>query len=311
MDRPMYSVVVPAYRSSDTLGELCARLIQVFETQIKESFEIVLVNDSSPDSTWDKMKELHGQDSRIKAINLTKNFGQHSATICGFSFATGDFIITMDDDLQHPPEEIPALVQGMQENPQADVVMGNYLGKKHSLVRNLGTRTMNRITSYISGKDPKLHLTSFRLLRCSIAKEMLNIEDDRPRLGYMILRLTNKIVNVDVKHDSRTVGESGYSMGRLIKDLVNNIMNNSSLPLKAISLIGFFSAILSFLLAVYYIYIYLFVGISVKGWTTLILIVLFYFGIILFSVGIIGKYLINILTGTKRYPQFVVKDSLL
>ncbi len=310
MENPKYSVVVPVYRSAGTLDELCARLTKLFDTVLKESFEIILVNDASPDDSWEVITSLHQKNPKVKGINLSRNFGQHSATICGFAHARGDYVITLDDDLQHPPEEIPKMVQAMQENPQIDVVMGSFISKKHSLIRKLGTSLMNRLTSYISGKDPKLRLTSFRLMRAALVREVLQIQDQNPRLGYMILKLTKNITNVNVKHENRTVGKSGYSLGRLIKDLLNNVLNNSSLPLKLISVAGFASAIFSFVLGVYYIYRYLFVGVSVKGWTTLILLLLFFFGLTLFSVGIIGNYLIKILTGTKKYPQYVVRDIL-
>ena len=193
MENPKYSVVVPVYRSAGTLDELCARLTKLFDTVLKESFEIILVNDASPDDSWEVITSLHQKNPKVKGINLSRNFGQHSATICGFAHARGDYVITLDDDLQHPPEEIPKMVQAMQENPQIDVVMGSFISKKHSLIRKLGTSLMNRLTSYISGKDPKLRLTSFRLMRAALVREVLQIQDQNPRLGYMILKLTKNI----------------------------------------------------------------------------------------------------------------------
>lgn len=309
MNKDYYSIVIPVYRSSRTLEELCNRLQKVFEESIQSDFEIILVDDSSPDNSWEIMQSLNKGDERIKIVQLARNFGQHNAIMCGFHIAQGNYVVTMDDDLQHPPEEIPVLIKALDEHPEADVVIGEYISKQHSFIRNLGTKTMNRITSMINGKDPNLKLTSFRLMRAQVVKDMTKISVEKPRIGYLLLKVTNKIINVPVQHDARAYGKSGYTFLRLAKDFFNNIINHSSFPLKLISYIGFLSSVVSFILAFYYLYRYFFIGISVPGWTTLILLVLFYFGILLFSVGLIGEYLIKILTETKRFPQYLIRKK--
>jgi polyisoprenyl-phosphate glycosyltransferase len=309
MEQPEFSVVIPVYRSEQTLDTLCNRLIKVFDQSLKRSVEIILVDDCSPDGSWKKMRELHSRDERIKVIRLARNFGQHNALLCGFSNARGAFVITMDDDLQHPPEEIPKLINAMDANPEADVVMGAYISKRHSWLRNLGTQVLKWIYAVIFKRDPRTQFTSFRLIRALIIHAVNEVKMEKPRVGHLIQHLTTHIITTPVHHDPRKYGKSGYTFGRLIKDFISNILNNSALPLKVISYMGFFSAFLSFALGLYYLYRYFYIGISVAGFTTLVLLILFYFGVTLFSMGIVGEYLIRIINENKRMPQFVVREK--
>ena len=308
---PLYSVVVPVYCSEQTLEPLCARILDVFDKHLAQTVEIILVDDASSDGSWDRMQNLHKNDGRIRIIQLAGNFGQHNALMCGFAHARGEYVVTLDDDLQHPPEEISKMIVALQDHPNTDVIIGAYESKQHSWVRNAGTRAMNMFSSLVLGKDPKLQMTSFRLIRRYIVEAIIKLEMENPRVGRLILETTNRIVNTPVRHDPRKYGKSGYSFRRLVKDFVGNILNNSAVPLEMISYLGFVSASVSFLLAIYYLYRYFFVGISIAGWTTLVLLNLFYFGTLLFSVGIIGEYLIRILRETKRMPQYVIREKQL
>ena len=309
MDKPKYSVVIPVYKSEKTLDEICARIISVFEDIIQKPVEIILVDDASPDNSWFKMKALHQKDQRIKIIRLARNFGQHNALMCGLKHASGDYIITMDDDLQHPPEEIPKMVKCMLDNPELDAVFGKYDSKKHSWWRNLGSNVMRRIMLSIFNLDKKYKGSSFRLIKASIVHEIITTTTYKPRIGQLILLSTNSIGNVTVRHDPRLYGTSGYSLSKLVKDFINNILNNSVILLRITSIMGFSSAALSVVLALYFLIKYFTVGITVSGFTSIVLINLFYFGVILFSLGVVGEYLIKILFETKGYPQFVIKQK--
>lgn len=305
---PLYSVVVPVYRSEPTLGLLCRRVFQVFE-QLSLPVEIILVDDSSPDASWQVMQELRRRDNRIKIIRLARNFGQHNALMCGFAHAQGEFVLTMDDDLQHPPEEIPKLIDAMQKDSDCDVVIGSYVAKKHSLIRRLGTSAMHAFNQFALQRQPKLELTSFRLIRRFIIDELVRLEMDKPRVGRLLVDLSAHIVNVPVVHEERHYGRSGYSFFMLVRDFFNNIVSTSAAPLKVVSALGFFSASMSFLLALYYMYRYFTIGISVPGWTTLIMVNLFHFGVLLFSMGVIGEYLIRILREGQQLPQYFIRDK--
>lgn len=305
---PLYSVVVPVYNSQKTLQELYDRVKNVFDTVIKEPFELVLVDDSSKDQSFKEMEKLRLMDKRVKIIQLSRNYGQHCALLCGFHYAKGDFIITMDDDLQHPPEEITKLIQGLNEDPELDVVIGKYMTKKHGPIRNFGTYLANKVSSHIFKKDPHLQLTSFRIMKRFVVQGILERQVNFPRIGHLLLLVSNRIGNVVVEHDSRKYGKSGYTFKRLVKDFFSNILTNSSFPLVVVRDIGIISFIISILLGIYYLIRYLIFGISVQGWMTLVFLVLSYSGLILLSIGIVGDYLIRILEEAKRLPNYTVRQ---
>ncbi len=305
--KPIFSIVIPVYKSEVMLGELKSRLVTVFENQVRESFEIIFVDDASPDKTWLKLQELHQRDSRVKDIRLAKNFGQHCAIMCGFNYASGEYVITMDDDLQHPPEEIPKLIDAINNKPDMEVIIGKYAKKEHSWWRNIGTFLNRIIMIKIFGLDKNYRGSSFRIFRANTVSAMIQQTTYQPRIGRILKMVTDKYDFVTVEHQPRKHGKSGYSIWRLSKDLINNILNNSAVILRATSILGFSSAGLSVVLIIYYLLKYITVGIAVPGFTTIIIINLFFSGILLFSLGVVGEYLMKILFETRKYPQYVVQ----
>lgn len=303
-----YSVVIPVFRSAECLSELHERLTKVFQ-DISPNYEIILVDDASPDDSWRIMRQLRSQDHRVKIIQHMRNFGQHKALLCGLCHSKGDFIITMDDDLQHPPEEIPKLIAGMRDNDDIDVVIGTYELKQHSWFRNLGTNVINFITSYVFSKNRNLKLTSFRIMRKSVVNELVNIRTHSPRIGQILLLITNRIVNIPVAHHPRKQGRTGYTFSRLVSDALDNILSNSSLPLQIVCFMGFGCSLLSVALSIYYLYRYFLVGISIAGWTTTTLLLLFFFGVLFFSLGIVGEYLIRILREVQGSPRSIIRKK--
>ena len=219
----LYSVVVPVYNSEHTLEELYTRLKQVFETEIKEEFELILVDDSSRDGSYEVMEKLHETDRRVKIIQMARNFGQHPALLCGFHYAKGDFIITMDDDLQHRPEELPKMIQVMNERDDVDVILARYENRKHNLIRKIGTRVSIFATSKMLHKDPNLEITSFRLMRRFIVEAILNTDTHLPQIGNLLVQTSNRIINVPVHHDARKFGKSNYTFRHLVSDLIYDI----------------------------------------------------------------------------------------
>lgn len=305
----LYSIVVPVYNSEHTLEELYTRLKNVFDNTMREEFELILVDDSSRDNSYAVMKKLHGQDSRVKIIQMAKNFGQHPALLCGFSFARGDFIITMDDDLQHRPEEIPKMAAAINEQDDVDVIIAKYENRKHNFIRRLGTRISVYATSKMLNKDPNLEITSFRLMRRFIVEAILNTNTHLPQIGNLLVQSSNRIINVPVHHDARKVGKSNYTFRRLAKDLIYDITSNSAIPLLLVRDLGIFSFIVSIILGLFYLIRYFIYGVSVEGWTTLVLLTLAYNGIILLAIGIIGQYLMNILNEAKKMPNYVIRKK--
>lgn len=303
-----FSIVIPVYRGAKTLPDLCNRIQKVFQN-ISQNYEIILVDDASPDDSWQIMQKLRAGDVRIKLIQHMRNFGQHPAILCGLRHSSGDFVITMDDDLQHPPEEIPRLITAIKSDNKNDVVVGAYINKQHSWFRNLGTKFINITTSYILGKDPKLQLTSFRIIRRCIVNDLNNNKSPSPRIGLILLTITQKITNVPIYHQPRKHGCSGYSFPRMVANTLDNILTYSSLPLRFVSYVGFSSSFLSIFLALYYLLQYFLKGIGIAGWMSTILLLLFCFGILLFSMGIIGEYLIRILREVNNLPQYVIRKK--
>lgn len=303
----LYSVVVPVYNSQPTLSELYNRLRTVFDDVIKRDFELILVDDSSKDDSFKEMERLRKQDKRVKIIQMAKNFGQHPALLCGFSYAKGDFIITMDDDLQHPPEELPKMIQVMDTREDVDVIIGKYEGRKHGLIRRLGTRVSVYATSKMLKKDPDLEITSFRLMRRFIVDAILKMDVRLPQIGNLLVQTSNRIINVEVKHDARKYGKSGYSFRRLAKDLVYDIMSHSAFPLVVVRDIGIFCFLVSLILAISICVKYFAFGNPVEGWSSIMVLLSMYFGLTLLAIGIIGQYLMNILEEARKMPNYTVR----
>ncbi len=305
----LYSIVVPVYNSEHSLEELYTRIRNVFENTIHEDFELILVDDSSKDHSYEIMKKLRAADKRVRIITMAKNFGQHPALLCGFSYCQGDFVITMDDDLQHPPEELPKMINVMNERDDVDVIIARYQGRKHNFIRRLGTRVSVYATSKMLGKDPNLEITSFRLMRRFIVDALLGMNVHLPQIGNLLVQTSNRIINVDVNHDARKYGKSGYSYRRLAKDLFHDIISNSAFPLIVVRDIGIASFLISFILGIYYLIKYFCLGSPVQGWTTLVLLITGYSGLLLLAVGIIGQYLMNILDETRKMPNYTVREE--
>ena len=305
----LYSVVVPVYNSEHTLGELYTRLEKVFRETLKEDFELILVDDGSKDRSYEIMTELREKDHRVRIIQMARNFGQHPALLCGFAHVKGEFVVTMDDDLQHQPEELPKMINVMNERDDVDVIIASYEGRKHNLIRKLGTKLSVWATSKMLGKDPNLQITSFRLIRRFLVEAMLQTNTYLPQIGNLLVLSSNRIINVPVQHAARAYGKSGYSFRRLVKDLIYDITAHTAFPLLMVRNIGIASFLVSLCLAIYYLVRYFMFGISVEGWTSLMLVMLAFFGLTLLSIGIIGIYLMNILNEAKKMPHYVIRQE--
>lgn len=305
----LYSVIVPIYNSSKMMDELFNRIRAEFENVIHEDFELIFVDDASKDDSLSVMKRLSEMDERVKYIHLAKNHGQQKAVLCGIEHSCGDYVITMDDDLQHPPEEIPKLIEKMNSDPEIDVVIGMYDSKKHNAVRRLGTRMLDSLSNMVFQKEKDLKLTSFRLMRSFVADNLAEVDLKVPTVGHCLLMIDGNMTNVEVRHDSRKQGKSGYNFFRLVQTFMNNVYSNSDFPLRIVGYIGTVSFFASIIMLVYYLVRYFTGHIHVAGWTTLVIIVLFTNGLSLFSVGIMGRYLMVNINETKRLPKYSVKEK--
>jgi dolichol-phosphate mannosyltransferase/undecaprenyl-phosphate 4-deoxy-4-formamido-L-arabinose transferase len=302
-----YSVVIPVYRSAAILPGLYRRLTQVMHG-LGESYEIVFVEDCGPDDAWFVLQELTAEDSAVTAIQLMHNSGQSNATLCGMAHARGAMVITMDDDLQHPPEEIPALIEAL--GADVDVVMGVPREKKHSWFRRVGSNAVHRITCYLLGKDRNLRFTSFRLMRRAVVDGLLTLRTLSPALGPMIYSVTRRIVNTPVQHAPRSEGKSGYTFGRLLSQIMSNLIGYSMLPLRLLAIVGCVGILLSTAFAAVLLTRYLTGGITLPGWTTLALLLVVLSGFNFFAFAILGEYVLRILQRVNATPQYLVRTHL-
>lgn len=303
----MVSIVVPVYRSAQSLEELYERIEKTFR-QLGEEFELILVEDAGGDDSWEVMKALRKRDPRVRIVRLMRNYGQHNALMCGFSFVKGKYAVTIDDDLQNPPEEIPKLIQAM-ETSSKDVIFGLPRNRAHPAIRNLGSFLFFRLVALIFGQNRNFRLSNFRIIKKQVIDQLVRSKTPNPGVGLLILGVTNRIDTVVVKHHRRKHGNTNYTRIKLIRQFLNGILYHSYLPLKVVSHLGIGCLVFSALLSVYYFVQYFFGSIKVTGWMTLVLLVLFFSGTIMFSLGIIGEYLLRILQEVRQTPQYVIRDS--
>lgn len=302
-----FSIVIPVYGSEPILGMLYQRLIAVMEA-MEKPFEIIFVEDSGPDGAWPVLRDLAKSDKRVRAIQLMSNSGQGAATYCGFSHASGQFIITMDDDLQHPPEEIPAMWDAIRNQESVDVIMGVPKKKQHNFIRRLGSRFVHRVNCIFLGKDPNLQFTSFRIMRRPLVLGMLELKTLYPALGPMINSVTQRITNIIVEHAPRYEGRSGYSMVKIMKQTMGNFIGYSMLPLRLLAIFGAVGIVVSIFLAVTLLVRYFLGGINVPGWASLALLLIILSGFNFFAFAVLGEYVIRILQRSNHTPQYIIRE---
>ncbi len=301
------SIVIPVYKSAKTLDELYRRLSGVLDS-MTHSWEMVLVNDGSPDESWERLKELSRRDPRVISINLIRNFGQHNALMCGLSKSQGTYVVTMDDDLQHPPEEIPKLVKGLEEKG-ADAVLGRWDSKKHSALRNTGSFLAKQVFFYLLGISRALNMTSFRIIRKEIVEQIVTYRSARPRVGLILFSVTKNVAGVRTAHHARIEGRSGYSLPKLVGDFVDNILNYSPRLFRRFGYAGLAVVLVAATLTALLPGSSPEVGPEVPGIMWLLLVILTFFGLVLMACGIMGEYRLRIVHSDDR-PQYVVSESL-
>lgn len=301
-----YSVVVPVFNSEPSLEELFTGIKSVFD-KAEYSFEVIFVEDNSKDNSWEVLTRLKQQyPDHVTAIRLSRNFGQHNATFCGFRFAKGDLIITIDDDLQTPPSEITKLFTEY-ESSNADLVYGYYGHKNHSRMRNLGSRSL-KTSARVFHNSPG-EGSSFRLLTSELAKKILHHEQNFIFLDEVLLWYTDDLAFTEVKHLPRKYDQSGYSITRLFKLFANLVLYYTMVPLKLLVYGGFIISLVTFVFGSYFIIKKMVFNVPL-GYTSLIVTILFSTSIILFSLGVLGEYLSRIYQVQNRKPTYSIKKIL-
>jgi len=298
------SVIIPVYNSEQSLGRLVEHVI---ETLNQVQLEIILINDGSRDASEQVGKELQNRFSEVKFISLRRNFGEFNAVMCGLNHASGNYCVIIDDDFQNPPSEIIKLVETAQKG-DFDVVYSYYSTKKHSLFRNFGSWLVNRLTTWLLEKPDDLYLSSFKLLSKAVVKEIIKYKGPYPYIDGLIFRVTRHIGRVQVTHNVRQEGQSGYTLRKLTSLFLTILFGYSLKPLRlltgsglvfmGISVLAFFTDLILYLIHAKFFIL-----------DSHLITIMFLGGCILTSIGVLGEYIGRIFMTQSGLPQYVEKND--
>lgn len=294
-----YSVVIPVYGSENALEKVHQALVSFFEG--KYSYELIFVDDASTDNSWEVLKKLKSTSKHTSIIRLSKNFGQHGATVCGFKHATGDFVITIDDDLEVHPSQIQKLIDD-QKKTDADLTYGLYPKQNQPFFRGLFSNAY-KMLSKLEGPQ-KGKGSSFRLIKSSLTKKLVNNHKQFVFIDELCLWYTKKLAFVNVEANPEYIHKQRYKMTGLFKMTTNIIMFSSTLPLKLVTNIGILLAIINFLVGIFIMIKKFYLKIDVEGYTSLIVSILFSTGVIIFCIGIVAQYIAQVLKALNNAPSY-------
>ncbi len=302
----LVSIVIPVY-GSPVLRELADRIDAVFAVRPDDDYELIFVDDGSPHpETWATLASLAVERARVRAVQLTRNFGQQAATLCGLREARGEVVITMDDDLQHLPEDLPQFLA----RREWDIVVGQFPHKAHGLFRRVASRAKGFFDRILIGKPKGIHLTAYRMLSRTVVDGVLAVRTPNPFIPALMFHVSRQVTGVPLRHDPRRDGRSGYTVGKLVGVFSNLVINNSSLLLRLVGHVGILLAGVSFAMALVAAYRRVVHRVAVPGWTSLIVAVCLTGGLLLFSLGVVGEYLLRIIESSEARPTYFVRRRL-
>lgn len=305
----LFSIIIPCYNSEKSIGKVVDLTVQELKQMKIENYEFVLVNDCSPDNgkTLAELKRLSAEYPFVKTVDLAKNSGQHNATMAGLRYAVGDYIISMDDDLQTHPSQIPILFEALQANDY-DIIYGYYPKKKHNGFRNLLSKLNYASVRFLIGKPKGLETSSFWIIKKFVRDYIIQYNNAFPYLQGLFLRTTKNIGCIPIQHFEREYGESNYNLKKLFR-LWSNILGFSIKPLRIAMYIGVLTACLS-VIAILTIIISKLVNPNVAvGWSSTMVVLCFFSGLILFFIGLIGEYIGRIYLAINSEPPYIVRDT--
>jgi dolichol-phosphate mannosyltransferase/undecaprenyl-phosphate 4-deoxy-4-formamido-L-arabinose transferase len=306
--RPGISVVVPVYNGSRSLPELVRQLAGVLAATAG-GWEIVLVDDCSPDESWQVIGELCRRHPEVRGFQLMHNEGQATATLCGMARARGEVVVTMDDDLQHRPDQLPTLLAALEAHPEVDAVLGVFEEKHHAFYRNVGSRLIGAINAAAFRLPPGVRSSAFRVLRRPVVEAVASQRTMNPSIAVLLFGTTARVISVAVEHGPRHAGRSNYSFRKQVRLALDNICTATVMPLRVVSGLGLATCALSAGLICFYLYRYFTGRIGVAGWATVVLLLTFFSGVILLSLGVFGEYMVRVLREVRQRPMYVVRDS--
>lgn len=302
------SIVVPVYRSATILPQLVAQIHEEMRAEgLDGRFELLLVNDCSPDNSWQVIRTLAETHPFVKGITLRRNTGQHNAIMAGLHHVRGEYIVLMDDDLQHPPSAIADILRALSSG--YDMCYTNYLNRQHAVWKKLGSQFNDWMATLLLGKPKGLYLSSFKGMRREIAQEVIRYDGPYTYLDGLILDVTRSITTVDIEHQERYEGKSNYTFGRLLSLWMKMATSFSVFPLRLATYAGFALAALSLVMIVVVIVQKLLYPELPRGWASMIATILFIGGIQTLCIGMIGEYLGRAYLKLNHKPQFVIGST--
>ncbi|MGB5953382.1 MAG: glycosyltransferase family 2 protein [Ornithinimicrobium sp.] len=302
--RHSYSIVMPVYNSSQIVATTIDRVVEVFTTA-GLTFELICVNDGSPDESWAVISERAASIPGVIALDLMKNYGQHYANLAGLIESTGDYVITLDDDLQNPPDQALLLIETVIRGGH-EVVFGQFEQKQAHGVRRIGSLLIGQINRRIFAQPANLTVSNFRILRRDVVDRIVSSRTAYPYITGQALMASRDRANVMVRHDPRPSGKSNYNLTRIIGLVLTILFSYSSWPLKAAALLGFAISGLSFLLGGFLIARALLTETIVPGWTSIMVLMSIFAGVIIALLSMIGEYVVRTLNTVSRDSSFHV-----
>lgn len=303
---PHISIVSPEYRGEKMVKELVDRIATSVST-ITEDWEIILVNDASPDGTWSEIEKVCAQDKRVKGLNLSRNFGQHYAITAGLNYAKGDWVVVMDCDLQDRPEEIPNLYKKTQEG--YDSVLAQRVHREHSWIKQLGSKSFYALLAYLTETRQDASVANFGIYNRKVINAILAMGDKMRYFPAQVQWVGFRKAYLPIQHDARAEGKSTYNFGRLFKLALDTIISFSDKPMRLMVKIGAWMTILSFLIALIYIIRYFVGDIQVMGFTSLIISIWFLTGVVISLLGLVGLYIGKMFDTVKNRPTYIVSET--
>lgn len=300
------SFIIPCYLSE---GLVCGVIEEIIKTvEGKNPFEIIAVNDASPDNVLKELKEAAKKDERIKVIDLAKNGGKHCALMAGYSRATGDIIVGVDDDGQCPVDCVYKLISPLEEG--YDIALAKYPLKKQSKIKNMGSYVNDKMACSFLGKPKDLKLSNFYAVKRFVLEEVLKYKNPYPYIDGLFLRSTDKIINVEMQERERKAGKSGYTLKKSLKLFMNGFTAFSVKPLRFSSILGFITALLGFLFAVAVVVKKAINPLVPSGYSSIMAVLLFVGGVIMMLLGVIGEYIGRIYISINNSPQYVIREEI-
>lgn len=302
------SFVIPCYRSEHTLPHVVAEIDEKMKELQQYEYEIIMVNDCSPDNTLGTIRKLCGEKETRKGLAFSRNFGQHAALMAGLRHAQGDYVVCMDDDGQTPADEVDKLLSKLEEG--YDAVYAQYGHKQHSAFRNLGSKVNGVMTRIMLEKPKDLYISSYFAVQKFVVEDMIRYENSYPYVIGLVLRATKNITNVQVNHREREEGSSGYTFKKLLGLWLNGFTAFSVKPLRIATAIGGVSAIIGFLYGIYTIIKKLINPAVPLGFSSTMAAIVFFGGMIMLMLGLIGEYIGRIYISMNNSPQYVIKERI-